>query len=788
MKTHPIRPLVLVTAMLSLPSSMALAASWSVAFASPAIAPVIQSPSPWNVEVVQTTANLSQRLARLPDLQFTTAQIPSVPVIHVNAQVRYQLMKGVGAALTDSSAWLIYDTLPASSRAELMNALYGPGGIHLDWALVPIGASDFTANGRPYTYDDVPAGHSDPQLERFSIGHDDAYILPLLRQMLAINPQTEIFAVPWSAPAWMKANQALDNIGHKGTLLPSAYQGFADYFVKFIQGYAAQGVPIADIAPENEPNAPPPYPGMELPEQTQAQWIASNLAPALQAASLHTKIYGADVAWGNLSYAQALISSQAKSALSGIAWHCYGTAPGNMTTLHQLAPALDQLVTECSPGLTPLSATEVLIASIRNYASAATLWNLALNPSGGPVQPPNTGCGGCRGVVTVNGKTGSVSYGIEYYQLGQLSRFVQPGARRIDSEHFVSYGSKGATAGLDDVAFLNPDGSTALLAYNNASTATRFAVSWGGRSFTYTLASKATITFVWNLPTSQSQPAVAVNPKTDHQFVFWRGDDGYIHESWYDGTRWRGPATLESWDATVAAPSVGVGENGNQYVFWVGSDDDIYEAWYRSGAWSGPWDMTTRYGWGHATSAPGVGVTPRTNHQYVFWRNTDGDIHEAWYDGRWRGPRDMGWTPASAPSVAVSNNDRQYVVWESANGDIWEASHTTRWLGPLDMTTTHKWGQATSAPSLAVNPAADKQHVFWLDAAGDIDEAYTDNSGWHGPTDMTKTYKWAPSVSPVAVAIAEDRSQYVFWRGVNANIWEAYSYGKWTGSHDLHWS
>jgi glucosylceramidase len=363
--------------------------------------------------------------------------------------------------------------------------------------------SDFTVDGRPYTYDDAAPGQSDPQLGGFSIDHDQDYILPALRQMLAINPGEEVFAAPWTAPPWMKANGAFNDVGLKGSLLPSAYGAFAGYFVKFLQAYAAAGVHVADVAPENEPASSAVFPAMYFPAPNEARWITQNLQPALRAAGLSPRIYGADVAWRNYLYQHQLATGPARSALSGLAWHCYSGIPNVMGTLHAQAPALDQVVTECAKELHPFPVPLIAIGALRNWASAVTLWNLALDPAGGPVQPPNTGCHGCTGLVTVNERKHTVAFGLGYYQLAQLGRYLQDGARRIDSNHFVRYrdtAAPTATPGLDDVAFENPDGTRVVVAYNNGNAPARFAVEWNGRSFSYALAPKATATFSWHPP------------------------------------------------------------------------------------------------------------------------------------------------------------------------------------------------------------------------------------------------------------------------------------------------
>jgi glucosylceramidase len=455
-----------------------------------------------DVEVTQTSVALRQQLARLAPLRFGAPPPPGLPRIAVDDAVRYQRFAGIGGAMTDSSAWLIHDELSSATRGALMNDLFGATGVHFGFTLVPMGGSDFTRDGRPYTYDDMPAGQSDPELVGFSIAHDEPYILPVLRQMLQINPQTMVMATPWTAPPWMKANGSYDDLRGAGKLLDSAYQPFANYFVKFLQAYSAEGVPVSAISPDNEPDSNAAFPSMAFPESSEAQWIVQNLDPALAQAGLHPRLYGGDTGWAGPSYSSALVSSPANGSLTGVGWHCYGGLPSVMSALHDQAPVDDQILTECAQGIQPYPVPEVLIASLRNWSSVVTLWNLALDPAGGPVQPPNSGCWGCTGEVTVDEATGTVGFRPAYFQLGQVSAFVQPGATRIGSNSFVGYyqngpGNYGVTPGLDDVAFLNPDGSHVLVAFNNSTRPIRFGVAWAGRGFTYSLASKAMVTFRW---------------------------------------------------------------------------------------------------------------------------------------------------------------------------------------------------------------------------------------------------------------------------------------------------
>src|SRR4030081_1127689 len=178
---------------------------------------------------------------------------------------------------------------------------------------------------------------------------------------------------------------------------------------------------------------------MEFPEATESQFISQYLRPALGAAPLATRIYGGGTAWEKPGYPRALLTSPARSSINGIAWHCYNGIPYVIAAAHASAPSVDHIVTECSPGISPYPVPEVMIGSMRNWAREVTLWNLALDPSGGPVQAPNTGCKGCVGLGTISEKTHQVTYNRPYYALVLRGRCVQPGASRIHSTPFFSY-------------------------------------------------------------------------------------------------------------------------------------------------------------------------------------------------------------------------------------------------------------------------------------------------------------------------------------------------------------
>jgi O-glycosyl hydrolase len=468
--------------------------------------PAVAAADPYAVSVVQTVRALGQHLAAEKGLHFA-ARPPAAgtPLISVNDLRAFQRVSGFGAAMTDSSAWLVERELPTAARQALMAQLFSGSGLGLGFLRVAIGASDYTATGVPYSYDDVPSGQRDPTLAHFSIAHDRGYLLPSLRQALALNPQLALLATPWSPPAWMKGNDSLGNAGNHGTLRGAAYGPWAAYIVRFLQAYARAGVPVSALTPQNEPGNPTRYPGLNLSEGAEANWITQDLVPALTRARLSPKLFGIDAGWASGTYAQQTLSGPAARDLTGLSWHCYYGSPAVMSTLHSRAPGLATIVDECSPGISAIPTSEVVISSLRNWSSTVALWNLALDPHGGPVQTPNTGCPGCYGLATVDEASHTYRLDLPYYQLGQASRFIQPGARRVSSNSFVTYdytrpGVNFVSAGLDDVALVNPDGSRVLIAYDNSNQPVSFAIGWRGRYVTYTLPAWGTATLVWDRP------------------------------------------------------------------------------------------------------------------------------------------------------------------------------------------------------------------------------------------------------------------------------------------------
>jgi glucosylceramidase len=460
------------------------------------------APSSDAVQVWTTTGDQKQLMAHGVDVAFdkapaaSTTLAPASAAIELDAATRYQAIVGFGAALTDASAMLIQDKLSPTQRAALLQELFGRGGagnrsgLGLSFTRLTIGASDFST--RDYSLDDVPAGQSDPQLAHFSIAPNRADVLPVIKAARAVNPQLAVMASPWSAPAWMKTTDSLI----KGHLKPDAYAPFAQYLLRYVQAYAAEGVPIYALTLQNEPNFEPDnYPGMRVDPAERAAFIGGYLGPLLSGSGV--KIFDWDHNWDHPEMPLAVLADpKAARYIDAVAWHCYGGKPDVQSTVHDADPGKDVYLTECSGGdwapgwdkqLQFFTGT-LLIDGTRNWARGVLFWNLALDENKGPHLG---GCGTCRGVVTIDARTGQVTRNPEWYALAHVSRFVRPGARRIASTDVSE------AAGVKSVAFVNPDDGSRVLVLANAGKARTLTVRDGARSFQAAVPADGVATFVW---------------------------------------------------------------------------------------------------------------------------------------------------------------------------------------------------------------------------------------------------------------------------------------------------
>lgn len=442
------------------------------------------------VQAWVTTGDQAKLMARGPDARFGRAK-PAATVIDIDPATRFQEMQGFGASITDASAYLIQQRMNPAQREGLLRELFGRNpGLGMSFTRLTIGASDFSQSH--YSFNDMPRGESDPGLTRFSIDPHRASVLPTVQRALAINPQLKVMASPWSAPGWMKTSDSLV----KGALKPEAYDAFARYLGRYVGAMQQEGVPIFALTLQNEPHfEPDDYPGMRVDPASRAAFIGGHLGPLLAREHPGTTVIDWDHNWDEPdSPATVLKDPVAAKYTSGVAWHCYAGNVAVQAQVHAQFPDKDTWFTECSGGrwaqdwaknLMFFTRT-LLIDTTRGWARGVLLWNMALDENDGPHLG---GCKDCRGVVTIDSRTGEVTRNVEYYALAHASRFVMPGARRVQS-------SEGAGE-LSNVAFRNQDGSLALIVANGAQAAQTFSVRVAGQSFRYMLPGMSVATFAW---------------------------------------------------------------------------------------------------------------------------------------------------------------------------------------------------------------------------------------------------------------------------------------------------
>jgi glucosylceramidase len=443
------------------------------------------------VNVWVTAGDKSKLLSQQPDILFQPGNGSGGTPISVVPTTTFQTISGFGAAMTDSSAWLLQNNLTAAQRDKLMRQLFSPQtGIGINYLRVPVGASDFTASTF-YTYDDNPLGGTDEFQQQFSINHDQTYVIPRLQQARQLNPGLSMLASPWSAPAWMKTNNSLQG----GSLATQWEDSYALYLSKFIKAYESAGLPFDTITLQNEPLNTSNYPTMSMSAAQQVEFIKNHVGPRFSADGITTKILAYDHNWDNTAYPiQVVTDPVAQQYVAGSAFHAYAGDVSAQTTVHNAAPGKDIYFTEITGGNWATNFGDnivwnfqnIFIGATRNWAKTALLWNLALDQNG---NPHLNGCSGCRGVVTINNSTSAITFNEEFYSLGQMTKVVQPNAVRIGST---------TSGSVNTEAFLNPDGSHALVALNSNASATTIRVLENGQHLDYSIPGKSVISFLWN--------------------------------------------------------------------------------------------------------------------------------------------------------------------------------------------------------------------------------------------------------------------------------------------------
>ncbi len=383
---------------------------------------------------------------------------------------------------------MLLQRMDARARASLLHELFATDGtaIGVSYLRISIGASDL--DDHVFSYDDRPAGQTDPTLVHFSLAPDQRYLIPVLKQILTINPTLKILGSPWSPPTWMKTNGQSKG----GSLKPDCYEPYARYFVKYIQGMRAQGIRIDAITIQNEPLHPGNNPSLLMLPDEQATFIKKNLGPAFKAAGITTKILLYDHNADRPDYPITILNDpEVARYVDGSAFHLYAGPIDALTKVHEAHPDKHLYFTEQWIGAPGNLAGDLawhvktlIIGATRNWSRTVLEWNLAADPH----QNPHTvgGCDRCLGALTLDSNTITRNPG--YYNVAVASKFVRPGSVRIGSN---------LPENLPNVAFRVPNGQTVLIVLNTSAVAVPFTIRYKNKNVSAILPTGSVGTYVW---------------------------------------------------------------------------------------------------------------------------------------------------------------------------------------------------------------------------------------------------------------------------------------------------
>lgn len=412
---------------------------------------------------------------------------PGLPTIQVNDTQTYQTMEGFGFTLTGGTAVLLH-RMNDQSRSAILHELFSTEGnsIGVSYLRVSIGASDL--DERVFSYDDLPSGETDPTLQNFSLAPDEEHLIPVLMEILALQPSLKILGSTWSPPAWMKTNGSTKG----GSLRPEFFKTYALYLVKYIQGMKARGINIDAITVQNEPLNPDNNPSMYLSADQEGMFIAKYLGPMFKENGIATKIFLYDHNADRPDYPISILNDpEARKYVDGSAFHLYAGPVEALSTVHDAHPDKNVYFTEQWVGAPPDWRNDItwhvktlVIGASRNWSRTVLEWNLAADPHQKPHTPG--GCDRCLGAITIDGN--NVSRNPGYYNIAVVSKFVRPGSYRVDST---------STEDLPSVAFLTPRKEKVVVVLNNSGNPKNFTLSYNGEFASCHLPSWSVGTYVW---------------------------------------------------------------------------------------------------------------------------------------------------------------------------------------------------------------------------------------------------------------------------------------------------
>lgn len=418
---------------------------------------------------------------------FVTSINENIATIKIDASQQFQTVDGFGYTLTGGSAFLI-NQLEKSKKTALLKELFGnaDNAISVNYLRISIGASDLSET--VFTYNDLPKGETDVNLQRFSLSRDTLHLIPILKEILSINPKMKILASPWTAPLWMKTNES--SVG--GYLKTQYYNVYAQYFVKYIQAMQAQGIPIEAVTIQNEPEHGGNNPSMLMTPTQQADFIKNHLGAAFQTAGIKSKIIVWDHNCDNPNYPLTVLSdAAAKKYIEGAAFHLYAGDVSALSAVHQAHPDKNVYFTEQWTGANgdfggdlKWHIKNVIIGTMRNWSKVALEWNLANDATFQPHTPG--GCSQCKGALTIDND--NITKNVSYYIIAHASKFVPSGSIVLGTNE---------VNGVPNVAFKTPEQKIVVIALNETANEQKINIVSGDKMMTQTMSPGSVVTFVW---------------------------------------------------------------------------------------------------------------------------------------------------------------------------------------------------------------------------------------------------------------------------------------------------
>ena len=453
-----------------------------------------------DVRVITTTGSRSFDLTE-STIGFSSRDNMSPSSIYLRPQEEYQTMDGFGVAITGSTCYNLLRMNP-DDRSEFLRATFSPdGGYGFSYCRISIGCSDFSLS--EYTCCDTPG------IENFALTDEElAYVIPVLKEILAINPDLKIMGTPWTPPRWMKVDNINDRNPHNqwtsGSLNPACYADYATYFVKWIQAFKAQGIDIYTETTQKEPLISEDSASCYMPWEEEREFVKA-LGAAFKAAGIDTRIYAFDhnYNYDNIESQKGYplniyADDEAAGYLAGAAYHNYGGDKDELTVVHNAMPGKDLVFTETSIGTwndgrnltTKLTddMEQVTLGTVNRWCKGVIVWNLMLDEDRGPYRPG--GCATCFGAVDINKDYTTITRNSHYYVIAHMSSVVKPDAVRIGTEGFTA-------PGLTYTAFKNTDGSYALVLSNSSSAAMNITVDDGNHHFYTEVPANSAVSYAW---------------------------------------------------------------------------------------------------------------------------------------------------------------------------------------------------------------------------------------------------------------------------------------------------